>query len=83
MENLQAQIDELKATIDSMKAGYSFPKDISDAIISRIGTGIVSTGLGSPNSQTVYNAFPVTVPANPSGTITVVINGTTYNLLYK
>jgi hypothetical protein len=77
------QFDEMYTTIQSMRAEYSFPKDISDAILSRLGTGIVATGTGSPNSQTVFGSFPVTVPANPSGTITVIIGGVTYNLLYK
>lgn len=79
----KAQFDEMYATIQAMKAGYSFPKDISDAILSRLGSGLVSSGTGSAGATTVYGAFPVTVPANPSGTITVIINGTTYNLLYK
>lgn len=79
----KTQFDEMRATIEAMKAGYSFPKDISDAIVSRLGLGLVATGSGSPNSQTVYGSFPVTVPANPSGAITVIINGTTYSLLYK
>lgn len=79
----KAQFDEMYATIQNMKAGYSFPKDISDAILSRLGAGLVSTGTGSAGSQTVYGSFPVTVPANPSGTVKVIIGNTIYELLYK
>lgn len=81
--DLQEQINILKAEIDSMKASYSFPKPVADAIREVLGAGVVVSGTTTAGATTVISAFPFNLPANPSGALTVVYNGVTYNLLYK
>lgn len=82
-DEMEKEILALRAEINSMKASYSFPKTISDAIRKRIGLGLVSSGTGSVNAATVYGSFPVTVPAAASSTLVVTVDGTTYELLVK
>lgn len=60
----------------------TLPLDIPSKNILTTGS-ITQTGTTSAGNTTVYNAFPVTVPANPTGCLTVVAKGITYNLLYK
>lgn len=95
MEDLQRQIQELKKQLNDLSTKYdnlcddsTIPLNIDQAFRSRLGGGssglyVIGTGGSSAGSTTIYNAFPVTVPANPSGCITVTWNGQTYNLLYK
>lgn len=81
MEDLQTQVDTLKARLDSMEASFSFPKPVSDALGQII--GVTVTGSGTPGTPVVYGSFPVTVPAAPTSTLRVLINGSVYELLVK
>ena len=85
MEQLQKQIDELKMEIDRLKSSNSIPRDIQTAFDERLNlkSKLEGTGTGSTGATPIYAAFPVTVPANPSGTLKVTFNGITYELLYK
>lgn len=85
MEVLQTQIDELKAQIQQLKSANTIPRDIETAFVERLNFGdkLEGQGTGSAGTTSVYNGFPVTVPANPTGTLLVEFNGITYELLYK
>ena len=87
MEDIQSQIDELnvqiaelKQSLDSLSNSATIDRNLETALQERLGTPIdVSTA----GATVVVGSFPVTVPANPSGTLTVRFRGVTYNLLYK
>lgn len=65
----------------------SYPLDpVSKIVITDSLNPIVSTGTGSATTQSINltgNAQTITVPAQPTGTVKVVINSVTYELLYK
>ena len=85
LQDLQRQIDALQAQILLMQQSVGITRDTETALIERLNlTGIISsTGIGSAGSTTVISAFPFNLPANPSGIVNTVINGTKYGLLYK
>jgi len=82
---LERIVKDQQSFINSFKFNSSIPKEVDDAIKARykINERIRAVGLGSAGSQSVFNSFNVTVPANPSGTLKVDFNGTEYELLYK
>lgn len=86
IQQLKKEIEELKAWKKSLESSHSIPLEIDQAFrdrLSGLGSDLSVTGTGTPGSTSAYGAFPVTVPANPSGTLKVVFNATTYELLYK
>jgi hypothetical protein len=91
MQDIQLQIDELKAQIELLKRSSSIPRDVENAFVERLGTRNISSaviGSGTTNAQTqniTITSTPqtITVPAQPSGALSVTFNGVTYNLLYK
>ncbi len=83
--DLQKQIDQLKIEIENLKRSFSIPREVETAFIERLGltNTLKSSGIGSAGNTIVISAFPFNLPANPSGTVAVNVNGTIYNLLYK
>lgn len=83
---LQNTVDELVLAISQLGQANMIPRDIETAFTQRLGTdqALSSTGTtGAAGTPVVYAAFPVTVPANPSGTLPIVVKGITYNVLLK
>lgn len=94
-EELKNQIDmaiqnlmQLSQRVDSLYASNSFPRDVETAIRERINFDVAlfktgTTTAGTQNINLTGNVQTITVPAQPSGAVTVDINGTSYSLLYK
>jgi hypothetical protein len=82
---LKKEIQELKAWKRSLESSHSIPVEIDQAFRDRLGgsSELEVTGTGSPASTSSYSSFNVVVPANPSGTLKVLVDGTLYELLYK
>ena len=87
LQQLQQQIDELKQKIENLYRSSTIDRNVETALIERLGNTFPSaTGIGSATTQSVSvpsTPTNITVPAQPSGTLTVTYKGTTYNLLYK
>lgn len=83
VNDLLQRIATLEREMSNLKASSTIPLPIDQAFRGRF-KFIASVSAGSAGSTTVYNAFPVTVPANPSGTLVVQLpDGTTKELLCK
>lgn len=91
-ELMQKQIDDLRSEIDSLKSSTKIPLAIDQALQGRgfvkaIGVQGVPTSSGTvgvANTQTIVTSGPTaTVPAQPSGTISITIKGVIYNLLFQ
>lgn len=84
---LQKQIDVLQKKLDTLANSSTIDRNVETAFTERLGsTFLTTTGTGTATTQSVaVNTVPttITVPAQPSGTLTVTFKGTTYNLLYK
>lgn len=87
LETALDDIEEIRNKIESLYSSSTIPRDVETAFKERLGGVITSTGTtGSATTQSVsVPSVPtnITVPAQPSGTIAIVVNGTTYNVLYK
>jgi hypothetical protein len=88
MEKLQAQINDLQEQIELLKRSSSIPRDMETAFSERLGIATKLSGTGTTTASTQSVSIPatptsITVPAQPSGALTVTYNGATYNLLYK
>lgn len=79
---MKRQIAELQAIVANLQSSALFPRGVETAIRERI-PSITGSGITSAGNTSSYGSFPVIVPANPSGALITVYNGTTYNLLYK
>lgn len=78
----EKRIKALEDQIKQLTAASSFPRDVQNAITTRF--GFLSIGkTGSAGNTSSYAAFPVIVPANPSGTLEIISGGKTYNVLLK
>ncbi len=85
MIELQKQIDELKAQVNLLTQSSTIPRDVQTAFAERLAT-ISVTGTSTALTQSVSvpsTPTNITVPAQPSGTLTVEYKGVVYNLLYK
>lgn len=84
---LQKQIDDLQKKINQFSNSSTIERNVETAFTERLGaTFLATTGTGTAPTQSVaVNTVPttITVPAQPSGTLTVTFKGKTYNLLYK
>lgn len=83
----QRQFEQMKIEIENLKRSSTIPRDIETALRERLGIGVSIFGVstGSASTQAIGltgNPQTITVPAQPSGVITVTFNGNTYNLLY-
>lgn len=88
INNLQNRIKELENILNNKKIQQiSFPLDDISKIIIQDKLNTVSTnGTGSATTQNINltgNAQTITVPAQPTGTLKLVVNGITYEILYK
>lgn len=83
MEDLQRQINELKLRLDNLGNYAAIPLEVQNAFALRI-PGLKATGFGTFGTQTIdTSGATADVPAQPSGTIKVNIEGVTYELIYK
>lgn len=84
---LQKQINDLQTILDGLSNSSTINRNIETAFTERLnGTFIAPTGTSTAPTQSIsVPSVPttITVPAQPSGTLTVVYKGITYNLLYK
>lgn len=82
---IQKQIDGLQRQLDSLKSSSTIDRNVETAFIERLGTISVSGTSTATTQNILIPATPatITVPAQPSGTLTVTYKGSTYNLLYK
>lgn len=84
---LQKQILDLQKKLDNLGNSSALDRNVETAFAERLGnTFIAPTGTSTAATQNIsVNTTPttITVPAQPSGTLTVTYKGTTYNLLYK
>lgn len=88
LNRLENRIKELENILNNKKIQQiSFPLDDTSKIIIQDRLNTVSTnGTGSATTQDINltgNAQTITVPAQPTGTLKLVVNGTTYEILYK
>jgi len=88
LNRLENRIKELENILNNKKIQQiSFPLDDTSKIIIQDRLNTVSTnGTGSATTQNINltgNAQTITVPAQPTGTLKLVVNGTTYEILYK
>jgi len=81
------QFNEMKRELDALKSAISLSPDIETAFRERLLTKTVEvSGTTTASTQGILlsgDPQSITVPAQPSGALTVTYNGTTYNLLYK
>lgn len=85
IENLKRSIEELSQKFNSLTNYNTIPFDVQEAFAARLPVPSV-TGTGTADTQTIAlsgDAENIDVPAQPSGTLTVISNGVTYQLLYK
>lgn len=85
IENLKRSIEELSQKFDSLTNYNTIPFDVQEAFTLRLPV-ISATGTSTATTQTISlsgDAQDIVVPAQPSGTLTVISNGVTYQLLYK
>ena len=86
-----AQFNEMKRELDALKSAISLNPDIETCFRERLGiidftTVVKGTGTTTASTQGILlsgDPQSITVPAQPSGALTVTYLGTTYNLLYK
>lgn len=88
LNRLENRIKELENILNNKRIQQiSFPLDDTSKIIIQDRLNTVSTnGTGSATTQNINltgNAQTITVPAQPTGTLKLVVNGTTYEILYK
>ncbi len=85
--NTEQRLQLIEAFIASLKSSNSIPIDIDQSFTDRFLRGsLKTTGIGSATTQNINltgNAQTIVVPAQPTGTVKVTINGTVYELLYK
>ena len=77
MEDLQRQIDELKNQIEGLKLDYPFTESIKDRFFSNTGEALTT------DIELTGEAETITIPAQPSGTLTINYKGKTFKLLYE
>lgn len=88
IQQLYTELNNLKQKIDNFSMSSSIDRNVETAFIERLGLGnaVNGTGTTTAGTQSVsVSSTPtnITVPAQPSGALTVTYKGVTYNLLYK
>ena len=81
-QQIQEKLNDLQSQLDLLKSSSTIPRDVETAFIERL-AGLSATAMGTAGNTVSNSAFPVVVPANPSGTLAVLYKGQVYNLLYK
>jgi hypothetical protein len=84
MEELQRQINELKAEIDSLKNASSIPFDVSSAFESRLSKTVATTSIKSASTETQAvdegGTGTYSVAKAMDGFIKIIVNGIEYNV---
>jgi len=80
--DLQAQIDELKREIDSLKQSNTIPREIETAFRNRIGDIKEAPVANTTYQLTITSGDTITLP-NITAVLPVKVKGKTYNLLYQ
>lgn len=91
VNQLESQLDAMRDVFNMLSQSSSFPRDVETAIRQRLfpsgATPVSSTGVpGAATTQNIsINSTPatITVPAQPTGTVPLIVGGLTYNILYK
>jgi len=88
LQSFQSQIDALQKKLNNLYSSSTIDRNVETALTERLSSSFFAqpTGTSTAPTQSIgIAAVPtnITVPAQPSGTLTVTYNGTTYNLLYK
>lgn len=81
--DLLKRIEKLEKMIQDLSSSNTIPLSFDQALKGR--GFLVSIGnTGTAPTQVINTSgATATVPAQPSGTIAIMVKGTTYNLLYK
>lgn len=85
IKKMQDDIATLMAFKESLERSNTIPLDIDQAFRGRL-MALQATGTGTASTQSIVltgNPQTITVPAQPSGVVTVTVSGITYQLLYK
>lgn len=88
LQKLYDELAILKKKIDNFSQSSTIDRNVETALTERLAlsTKIIGTGTTTASTQSVSvpsTPTNITVPAQPSGALTVTYKGTTYNLLYK
>ena len=87
LKQLNDRIEKLEKLVGNLSHSSSIDRNVETAFTERLGnTFPKATGLGSASTQSItINTTPktITVPAQPSGTVKVLINGVVVELLKK
>lgn len=87
LKKIEQLVREANDNWNTLRSSVAFPRDIEVAITERLGnTFPVAIGTGTATTQSVSvpsTPVNITVPAQPSGTVKLQINGTIYEVLYK
>lgn len=87
IEELYKRVAELQQIMKNMFGSSTIPRNIETALAERLSNSfpvIIGTSTASTQSVSVASTpTSITVPAQPTGTLTVTYKGITYNLLYK
>lgn len=82
--DLQEQINDLKIEFAALQNSNAVPLNFDRAMRARFKFPSM-TGIGTSNTQNLVVGGPgsFTIPAQPTGTIKVTIDGVDYQLLYQ
>ena len=87
ISTLQARVEKLEALINTLVQTTNIPRDYETALTERLSNSFLNaTALGTAATQNILiNSTPttITVPAQPTGTLSVIYKGVVYPLLYK
>lgn len=86
LDDAMQAIDDLRTAFDMLSNSSTIPRDIENALRERLGLISGAGGTGSYPTQSISIASTptsISVPSQPTGTIAIIIGGTTYNVLYK
>lgn len=91
IQQLNKRIEEIEMKIEKLYRSSTIDRNIETAFLERLGLtniGSAVNGAGTTTAGTQSVSVPstptnITVPAQPSGALTITYKGTTYNLLYK
>lgn len=87
IETIQAQIDALQAQLDALASSSQLDNNIESAFRERLGydNAFLKTGLSTYGTQSLVvpaGGGTFSIPAQPTGTITVKFGSTTYSVPY-
>jgi len=87
IELLKTRVAELENFVSLLKNSSTIPLEIDQSFKDRFATGLLKfTGTGVATTQNInLSGDPqlITVPAQPTGTVGILVGGAAYNILYK